>query len=445
MKIALVHPHSSRYHHDRVSQNIISGIDEIETFPNLALLSLASYIPPEDEPVFIDEDRLTLEEKPFTYLEEDFDLVCLTAMNHQSPRAYEIADHFRKRKIPTVIGGFHASALPEEAGSHALAVAIGEGEDIFPEILRDAKKGELKPIYRSGGNVDLATVPSPRMDLVPGIDWYTKIPLFATRGCSHSCSFCCLRQVYGPKFRKKPVENIVREIKIVKELLPDPFISFADENMLIDFSYSRELARALIPLGIRWECYCDNSVYKDQELLSLLAKSGCEELIIGFESVNPDSLEEACKWKREQGEEYLKAIRTIQEHGIGVLACFVVGFDHDDKNTFVQLRDFIKKAMPFELDAATLTPMPGTPLYNRLKKEGRILSEDWSRYSWFQVNFRPKNLTPEEITEGLKWLFNEYNSPEMKKARREYFSMLSPRFATFHGARDLFKENTENE
>ncbi|MCL5035484.1 MAG: B12-binding domain-containing radical SAM protein [Chloroflexi bacterium] len=441
MRIALVHPHSIQYHHDRDSQNIISGIDDIETFPNLALLSLASYIPGEDEAEFIDEDRLTLEGKPLAYLDEDFDLVCLTAMNHQALRAYEIADRFRSRGIPVIMGGFHASALPGEAGMHADAVAVGEGEDIFPLMLDDARKGNLKPVYTSGGKVDLSFVPPPALGLVKGLDWYTKIPLFATRGCSHDCNFCCLRKVYGPKYRKKPIDKIVEEIKMVKELLPDPFISFADENMLVDCKYGRELAKALIPLGICWECYCDSSVYKDEKMLDLLAESGCEELIIGFESVLPGSLEEACNWKREQGKNYLKAIRTIQEHGIGVLACFVVGFDHDDSGTFARLRDFIEEALPFELDAATLTPMPGTPLYERLKSEGRILSEDWRRYSWFQVNFKPKNLTPKEIMDGLEWLHKEYNSPRMRKIRRKYFSSLSPKFKTFYGAGNLFEED----
>jgi len=429
LKVALVYPHSPVYHQDRITQNRISGIEEIETFPNLSLLTLAGFLAPEDRGFFIDEDYLTLNNFPFDYLQEDYNLVIITAMNHQAKRAYEIARHFKARGIKTVLGGYHATALPEEAGQFAESVVIGEGEDLMPDILHDVRRGKLNKIYRSTGKADLKNFPPPRLDLVPDLKWYSKIGLFATRGCGHCCSFCCLWQVYGSRYRTKSVEQVVKEVQLAQSLHPEAYISFADENMLVDRAFARELAKALIPLKINWECYCDSGIADNPELLELLAVSGCEELLIGFESVNPESLLEATRWKQEQGPGYKQAIENIQKHGIGVLACFVLGFDNDGPQTVQSLRDFILETHPYELDISALTPMPGTPLYSRLKAQGRILSENWDDYSWFRVNFQPKNFQPRELMDSIRWLFSEYNSPENQQKRREYLLSLSPRFA----------------
>lgn len=428
LKVAFIHPHSPVYNQDRLVQNRISGIDEIETFPNLSLLTLAAFLGPQDEGIFIDEDYLTQHGLAYDYLDRDYDLAVLTAMNHQAKRAYKIAEHLRSRGVKTVLGGYHASALPEEAGQYVDAVVAGEGEDVFPDVLEDVRQGKLRQLYRSTGKADLKKFPPPRWDLVPDLKWYSKIGIFATRGCGHYCNFCCLWQVYGACYRTKSVEQVLSEIELARSLYPDCCISFTDENMLVDRAFAGELAEKLTPLGIKWECYCDSGIAQDPELLEKLARSGLQEVLIGFESVNADSLGEAALWKQKQGAGYKKTIAEIQGHGIGVLACFVLGFDHDRPEHLALLRDFIRETMPYELDVAALTPMPGTPLYARLKAQGRITNENWEDYSWFRVNFQPLHFDPQELMDGIRGLFDEYNAPENVKKRREYLLSLSPRF-----------------
>lgn len=432
-KAALVHPHDPRYHREREEMNEISHVEGHENFPNLGLLSIAPFFSGDWDLTYIDEDFLAQNNLPRSYLEEDFDLVCLTAMNHQSYQAYRIADHFRSRGIYTVMGGLHVSALPQEAMEHVDTVIVGEGEEPFPRFLRDFESGKPEKLYKTEGLVDIAVMPPPSFKIVDNLDWFNKFSLFATRGCPRRCEFCCLGEVYGFKYRKKRPEQVAGEIKLIQERIKDPFISFADENMLADRQWSKELAKALIPLGVKWEAYSDVSVAEDEELLDLLRESGCIELIIGFETVDKRNMEITDSWKARQVQKYGEYIRTIQSHGIGILACFVVGFDYDDKDTFQRLRDFLYENPVFELDIAVLTPMPGTRLHKRLKKEGRLHPEQWDRYTWYHVNFDPKNLSPREIKEGIRWVFDEYSKPEIINRRREMFTAIEERFPGLEG------------
>lgn len=413
--------------------NAVSHVKGYENFPNLALLSIAPYFGDDWDIHYIDEDYLAQNNLPRTYLQEEFDLVCLTAMNHQSFQAYRIADHFRMRGIYTVMGGMHASALPEEALEHVDTVVVGEGEDVFPIFLQNLSSGNPQKIYKSSGNIDLRQLPPPRFEIVKDRNWYNKFPLFATRGCPRNCEFCCLGEVYGSKYRKKMPEQVAEEIKKLKDLIPDPFVSFADENMLADRKWAKETAKAIAPLGIKWEAYCDTSVAKDEELLDLLRESGCVELIIGFETLDERNMQTVDPWKTTQIRDYGEIIRTIQNHDIGILACFVVGFDFDDKETFVRLRDFLYENPVFELDIAVLTPMPSTKLHKRLKKEGRLFPEKWDDYTWYHVNFSPKNLTPKEIKDGIRWVFDEYSKPEIMEKRSRMFRKIEARMPGAEG------------
>jgi radical SAM superfamily enzyme YgiQ (UPF0313 family) len=427
MRVALVHPHDMKYHAEREEMNAISHVTGYENFPNLALLTIASFFSDDWDLRYIDEDYLAQNNLPRTYLDDDFDLVCLTAMNHQSYQAYRIADHFRARGIYTVMGGMHASALPDEALLHADTVIVGEGEDTFPAFLQDFTDGKPERIYKSSGKVDLTVAPPPRFNIVENLGWFDKYPLFATRGCPRNCEFCCLGEVYGHFYRKKTPQQVADEIAMIKTLVEDPFISFADENMLADKKWSKELARALIPLGIKWEAYCDISAADDEEMLELLKESGCVELIIGFETISEKNMQIVDPWKSKQIKRYPEAIRIIQSHDIGILACFVVGFDHDDKSTFGNLRDFLIENPVFELDIAVLTPMPGTRLHRRLKQENRLYPEKWDDYTWFHINFEPAGLKPGEIKNGIRSVFNAYSSPEMEEKRRKLFASIEAR------------------
>lgn len=433
MKVALVHPHDMKYHGEREIMNAVSHVEGYENFPNLGLLSIADLFGKGWEIKYIDEDYLAQNNLPRSYLDEDFDLVCLSAMNHQAYQAYRIAKHFKSRGIYTVMGGMHASALPDEALENVDTVIVGEGEEIFSEFLKDFVWGRTRRTYKAKGNADLTLFNPPAYEIVENLKWYNKYPLFATRGCPRNCDFCCLGEVYGHTYRKKNPLQVSAEIENLKKLIPSPFISFADENMLVDKKWSKQIANALKPLGIKWEAYCDISVAEDDELLKLLRESGCVELIIGFETVDPRNMEIVEPWKAKKIKTYGEAIRKIESHEIGVLACFVVGFDFDDKDTFKKLRDFLYENPVFELDIAVLTPMPGTRLHSRLKKEGRLFDEKWDDYTWYHVNFKPENLTPQEIKDGIKWVFDKYEIMKKTTGKGDLYSKIASRFPDMEG------------
>ncbi|MCL5035749.1 MAG: radical SAM protein [Chloroflexi bacterium] len=386
-------------------------VDDIEFMPHLGLLSIASYIPGDWEVSYIDENYIDLNGVAPSFFLGDFDLICLGGFNHQAKRAYQIASFFKQRNIPVVMGGLHASALPEEALQHVDVVIIGEGEDAFPKFLENFQKGKYERIYRSSGEVDLTKVPPPRYDLI-NINNYNKIPIVATRGCPHDCEFCCLKGIYGHKHRKKTVEQVCREIEIIKSLGEERFISFADENMLVDREYAKKLLRALIPYNITYECYCDTASAQDPELIDLLRESGCIEALIGFESVDMENLENLEPWKARQLRGYPKVIEAFQSRGVGVVGLFVVGFDHDGPDVFKRILDFCNENAIFDIDVSILTPIPGSRFFDKLRGNGRMLSTDWDHYNWHHVNFRPKLMTPKELRQGLNWLYKEFYRQE---------------------------------
>lgn len=400
--------------------------DELECMPSLGLLLMAAYFPPEFELRYIQDHFYYDFKNPDSpvYFNEDFDLVVLSGFTMQAPRAYRIADHFRAKGAAVFIGGQHASALPQEAKLHADAVLAGEGEDIFPQALADWQKGTLKPFYYSQKNIPGELIPSPRFDLLTHLERYNKVPIQATRGCPYSCEFCSIKAVYGNRYRKRPVEKVIADLKAAKAIFPHPHIAFTDENMLVDARYAKELVKAMIPLKLSWEAYADLKVAEDGELLDLLRESGCLELEIGLETVNPESLNAVSPFKARLLEKYPAMIKTIQDHGVGVMGLFVLGFDQDGPDIFPRLWDFIEKNRIFESDLAVLNPLPGSPLYRRLKAEGRILSEDWSRYTWNQINFEPKSMSQEELKKGMLWLFKQAHSPKWQQLQN---SPLNPR------------------
>ncbi|MCD6310094.1 MAG: radical SAM protein, partial [Candidatus Eremiobacteraeota bacterium] len=398
--------------------------DELECMPNLGLLIMASFFSPEDELCYIEDQFYKQKgEVPF-YFNEDFDLILVSGFTLQSPRSYEIADHFRGRGIPVIMGGQHASSLPEEAKNHADAVVIGEGEDVFRQVLEDFRNGKLKPFYYSKRNIPGDQLPSPRFDILKFYERYNKVPIQATRGCPYSCEFCSIKAVYGNKYRKKPVHQVINEIKTARKYFPNFHVVFVDENMMVDKKYSKELVRQLIPLDITWEGYVDITVADDEELLDLMRESNCVELEIGIETVNQAALEAVSPWKAKRVPNYNESIRKIQEHGVGVMGLFMVGFDQDGPDIFERMWNFIKENDIFEADLAILNPLPGSPIYKRLKKEGRVLSEDWTRYTWNQINFQPKLMDVEDLRRGMIWLQKQIHSPEWTKRKH---TVINPR------------------
>lgn len=427
-KIALINPKGAeRCNQDLIMQDIFPDImddivlvgDDTEFVPHLGLLTIASLLPDDALPIYIDEEYIPLnmvEEKVFC---EDFDLVCLSAYNPQAFRAYEIARWYRRRNIPVIMGGLHVSGIPEEAAQHVDSVFVGEAEYTFKQFLEDFKKGETRKYYVSDKPVDLADSPPPRFDIIENFPMYNKIPLIATRGCPHSCDFCIFPVAYHRKFRHKPVEQVIGEIESVKKLHPKPFISFSDENMLADREYSRELVSAIIDLDIPWECYCDIGIAEDDILLDLMAKSNCKLAQIGFETLDPENLRDVDAWKHKQVMNYPRSIKKIQSAGIPVMAMFMAGFDGDDSGVFNRLKKFIISNRIREIDFAIMTPMPGTPLYRKLKSEGRIISENWNHYTWTHVNFQPNKMTAVELQEGPLKLFKYFTDKAGEMARKK--------------------------
>ncbi len=407
-------------------------IDDIEFIPNLGLLQIAALVGDEHEVRYIDEDYIDIRDAEPIIFDDTYDLVALSSCNNQARRAYEIADHFRSRGVTVIMGGYHPSAMPEEAKAHADAVFIGEGEDTFPLFLKDYEKGEIKPFYRSSGKVDLTTLPSPRFDCIGNILRFNKLPVFATRGCPRKCEYCSVKMIYGQGYRKKNIDQIVREIEELKKLYPRPypFITFGDENLLVDKKWSKELVKALIPLKIRWECYCDVSVAWDEELLDLLRESNCVELLIGFETVIRENMKMGDNWKYGMVEKYAEAIERIQCRGVGVMGLFMFGFDHDTPEVFKETARFIHETNLFDVDFAVLCPIPGTDTFNNLRKEGRILTYNWDKYTWIHVNYQPMNMTPKELQEGLLYMFKEFSSIEFLHKRKKYFKGIYKRLSS---------------
>jgi radical SAM superfamily enzyme YgiQ (UPF0313 family) len=422
MKIGLISPHGvEHFQEGNIFNEFISSRkdlsdftdDELEVMPNLALLTLAGYIDTNEHQVeYIEESFIYEPGKIPEYFSRHYDLVAISAFTFQAPRAYLLGDRFRSLGIPVVMGGNHITALPDEALLHADFVIAGEGEDVFPQFFEDFKNGTAKRLYESSRSVDLSTIPAPRFDLLLHKERYNKIPIQATRGCPHNCEFCSITAVYGHKFRVKPVENVIEEIKLAKSIFGKPHISFVDENMLVNRKYAKELLKLMIPLDVAWECYCDISVAEDEDLLDLMRESGCYEIQVGLETVNPESLREVSPWKYKKISSYPEYIKKIQGHGVGVMGLFMIGMDCDDTTIFRRLWDFIKENRIFESDLAIMTPLPGSDLYLRLKKEGRVTSEIWNRYTWYHINYKPALMTEEELKKGMLWLHRKIHSPE---------------------------------
>lgn len=435
MRVALISPRGpERYHTDNLVYNVyrrlrhelIFALDDLERMPHVGLLTLAGYLPEDWEAVYIDEDYLAPEVARERVFGEEYDLVLLTAINTQAYRAYEIADHHRERGATVVIGGLHPTALPDEAQPHADAVFVGEAEETFPRFLEDFRKGpgHIRRRYVATGRADLTKVPIPRWELIEDFTPFRTITLYATRGCPRGCDYCFLPGAYGAKHRHKTVDQVLAEIERACSFYPPhqpPFFQFADENMLLHRPWAKDLLREMRGLNVVWEAFSDNHVARDPELLDLLREAHCLELQMGFETLNPDNFKDRSRWKYTQVPRYREAMQRILDAGVGIQGLFIVGFDHDDRTVFRRLRDFVYESPLYCAEVAALTPFPGTELYWRLKREGRLLTENWERYTWIHVNFQPAQMSPEELMEGIMWLFVEFTAPEFIERRLRHF------------------------
>ncbi len=336
------------------------------------------------------------------------DIVGITAMTPDAPRVYEIADEFRKRNKIVVIGGSHATILPEEVKQHADSVVVGEAEETWPQLLKDFEEQKLKPFYHQTKPVDLNRIPSPQRNIINKS--FIAAGVQTSRGCPFKCKYCFYsNSLYGSVYRKRPIDQVVGEIKNI----PQKLIIFHDSSFTIDIDHTKNLFRALKGLNKKFICLGNVDVLcKDDELLDLAAEAGCIQWHVGFESLSPQALEQVGK-KTNKVENYLKAVEKIHDHGMNVHGFFMFGFDKEPSSVFDDTLKFLKKAKLDSADFSILVPYPGTQLYDELLEENRILTKDWSQYSFHKnIVFKPINKSQEKIFKNMKKLvYNYYSYP----------------------------------
>ena len=400
----------------------------IASLPSLGLLHLAACTPPGHKLRYFEAESGTTE-PPEIYA---CDLVAISTFTAQIFEAYAIADRLRQRSVKVAMGGLHVSVLPDEAQVHADYVVVGEGENTWPAVVAAAARGTGAGIYRSGDYdpVDTAQLPVPRYDLL-GDRPYNRYTVQTSRGCPWRCEFCASTVMLQRPYRHRPVEHVIRDIQAVLDLHPAAVIEFADDNTFVDKAWGKALCRALIPLNIKWFTETDISVADDPELLDLLLRAGCRQVLVGLESPSAGplaGLEQRADRKARWASHYADAVRKIQAHGVTVNACFILGLDGHTPAIFEEVLGFAEDANPFDVQITLLTPFPGTPLYDRLLKEGRILQPGaWNLCTLFDVNYRPTGMTPQELREGIYWLSERlYNDDATRRRRKGFFSQRNP-------------------
>lgn len=398
----------------------------IASLPSLGLLTLAGLTPSRFDIRYHEIAELRAGDA----LPDDFDLVALSTFTAQLKEAYAVADYYRARNIPVVMGGITVSALPQEALTHCTSVVVGEGEPLWPEVLDDFENGRLKPLYVQSphGQFDLRDAPLPRFDLLAP-DKYNRLTVQTSRGCPHQCEFCASSVLLTPRYKVKPVEKVLAEIDAIKRIWARPFIEFADDNSFVHQPHFKRLLRELVPENLRWFTEADVRVAEDDELLGLMRDSGCQQVLIGLETpraASLDGLELKRNWKLRHLDSYRAAIQKIQSYGITVNGCFILGLDGDTPEVFDQVFDFVRESGLYEVQITFLTAFPGTPLYQRLKREGRILRDAaWELCTLFDINIQPRNMSVAQLQTGFLSLVKRlYSAEETLRRRTEFKSRL---------------------
>lgn len=376
--------------------------------PLLALPYLAAVTPSYVSLQVIDEMNGLITDYP------DADLVAISGMTMHANRMYRIGDYYRENGATVVMGGIHVSYMQEEALQHCDSIIIGEGEYLWPALLDDYKNHCLKRVYKSDVVVDISSLPWPRLDLVDGPAY--KPPhgslnsIMTTRGCPNSCDFCCVKNMFGNRFRSRRIDDIINEIA---QMSKDP-IMFADDNLTANYKYVTELCNRLIPLNRTWAAQASLKVAERPELLSLLYKAGCRSLFLGIETLSQQNLETVNKARVNHITEYETQIKRIKDHGIKIVGSFIVGLDNDSIGVFDDIYEFVvRNAIDFPI-VNILTPFPGTALYFKLLKENRIVDFNWDKYNLTQTVFVPAKMTREELQFGYNSLFFELSKHQKR-------------------------------
>jgi radical SAM superfamily enzyme YgiQ (UPF0313 family) len=393
----------------------------IASLPSLGLLTLAGMTDSRHQVDYIEVPDLG----SWDSLPKDYDLVGISTYSAQVSEAYDLASRFRALKVPVVMGGPHVTALPEEALQYCDSVVIGEGEAVWNQVLEDKEAGKLQPQYgKINGGFDLSQAPMPDFSKLD-ISKYNRLTVQTSRGCPHHCEFCASSVIISHHYHQKPVEKVLAEIDEIKKIWEHPFLEFADDNAMVNKAYWKELLVELKKRNIRWFAETDLSISEDEDLLGLMREAGCAQILIGLESPEKSALqgvELQNNWKYKHYEEYRESIRKIQSHGITVNGCFVLGLDGHTPDIFDKVYDFVKETNLYEVQITLMTAFPGTPLYERLLRENRILEPgNWNKCTLFDVNYQPAKMSKGELEAGFKKLAVSLYEAEFTKWRRDRF------------------------
>ncbi|MDP3879069.1 MAG: radical SAM protein [Dehalococcoidales bacterium] len=366
----------------------------------LVFAILSGLTPPDIDRVLYDQ---RIEVIPF---DEPTDLAVLTIDTFTAKSAYQIAAQYHLRGVPVIAGGIHPTLCPREALRFVDSVVIGDAEGVWHEVVRDARGKKLKPVYEKR---------YPSLDrlqfdrsIFKGKRYLPVTLVQFGRGCRFSCEYCSVHALYGSNIRQRPVDAVVEEIRKTGR---KPVI-FTDDNLFVDNSATNELLRALTPLGIKWGCQASLDISANRDLIRLMAQSGCIAVTIGFESLITGNLKQMGKRLNLNYGSYLEAVRIFRKHGIMVCGAFIFGYDQDTLDSFKISLDFAIKAKLYTANLNTLVPFPATPLYERLRREGRLIHDPWWLHPDFrfgQAPFRPAKMTPEQLEDRCYWVRSEFN------------------------------------
>lgn len=396
MRLTLIHPCIGR----KPGTNYIRTW-QMEALPAATLAGLT----PKDVTVCFYDDRM--EVIPF---DEATDLVAISVETYTAKRAYQIATEYRRRGVPVVMGGFHATLCPDEVAQHAEAVVTGEAETLWPRVIDDAQHGTLEKFYRQSGRPSLDRL-QPDRSIFRGKRYLPIGLVEAGRGCHFKCDFCAVQTVFNSTQTRRPIDAIIAEIASLKH--DRKLFFFVDDNITSNLEQAKEFFRALIPLGIRWVSQSSINAAHDEEFLALLVRSGCQGVLIGFESLNPANLKEMNKAFNSMRGGFEKALANLRRHRIRVYGTFIFGYDRDTPDSFRETVAFAREHALYIAAFNHLTPFPGTPLYRRLEAEGRLLYERWwldERYSYNRIPFQPRGMSPTDLQR------------DCLAARREFYS-----------------------
>lgn len=374
------------------------SLTKMSSIQNLLVFKILSALTPKEHSI----DVVEVHHPSDIDYDKKYDIVGITCMTQYVLLAYELADEFRRRGVPVVLGGYHPSALPEEAKQHADSVVVGEAEITWLQLLEDLQNGKLKPFYWQERPFDLAKIP-----VIKSFSEQEMIGIQATRGCPYGCEFCSITHAkFGNIFRTRSVRDVIEEIISIKK---DLFIFF-DNSLTINPNYTKQLFREMKELNKKFIAYGNiNVLGKDKEFLKLANEAGCVGWVIGFESISQKTIKNIGKTTNNV-EEYASSVRKVHEYNMYVNGSFIFGFDTDTKDVFNTTLDAIKY---IEIDnplVFPLVPYPGSLVFEKFDSEGRILTKNWNRYNFEDVVFQPKNMTREELLQGIFNLDDELYS-----------------------------------